>query len=242
MPAAVIHNPFGESQRQYGQGNVEYSRAGIYQSTGERANLFRAGNVVENGGCRELAPQLCHATHEIVHNHQAGAENPGNNLAPGQGGTQYPERDEEHAGKPQYQVRSNPVCQTVINVTHGINAITQTGVHIAQITHPRVEHHWQPQNDVEQEDCKILTQNNLCGCNRCGEQPLQRAQTFLFRHGTHGDKREDKDKVKPEVHIVEHVVHYALPACLAHGLQYCLQPEPLQTHGAGQKYPSKGCS
>ena len=98
MPAAVIHNPFGESQRQYGQGYVEYSRAGIYQSTGERANLFRAGNVVENGGCRELAPQLCHATHEVVHNHEAGAENSRDDLAARHRGAKDAQRYEEGAG------------------------------------------------------------------------------------------------------------------------------------------------
>lgn len=239
MPTAVINDAFREAEREDGQSDVKHCRPGINQPAGERADLLRAGYIVENGSRGELPPKLCHAPHEVIHNHETGAENAGDNLAASQRGTENSQRNEEHTGKPQNQIWPNPVSKAIIDIADGINIITQAGVHVTQITHPWVQHHRQPQYNVEEKYSKILAKNNLCCSNRCSKQTFQRSQTFFFCHGAHGNEREDEDKVEPEVHVVKHVVHHALATGFTHCLQDCLQPESLQPHGAGQQNPAE---
>lgn len=242
MPTAIINDAFRETEREDGQCDIEHCRAGINQPAGERADLLRAGYVVENGSRRELAPKLRHASHEVIHNHETGAENTGDDLTARQRGTENTQRNEEHAGKPQNQIRPNPVSKSIIDIAHRVNIIAQAGVHVTQIAHPRVQHHRQPQHNVEKKDSKILTKDYLCSSNRCGKQTFQSSQPFFFCHGAHGDEREDEDKVEPEVHVVKHVVHHALSAGFTHCLQDGLQPEALQPHGTGQQHPAERCA
>ena len=95
MPAAVINNARCKCQNQHGKRNVKNKGTRVDEPAREGAYLLRDGYVMESRSGGKLTPQFGNSPHEVVDDDGAGANNAGNNLAPGQGGTQQPERNEE---------------------------------------------------------------------------------------------------------------------------------------------------